>query len=164
MTHCIRPATPADAPLIHALIRELAHYERLSHAVRSTPEMIGEALFGPVPRVFCEIAEAAEGLAGLALWFYNFSTFEGRHGIYLEDLYVRPAARGQGLGKALLQRLARRCRDEGLTRLQWIVLDWNAPSIAFYRALGAEMLDGWTGCRVTGDALARLAAPDGASS
>ena len=157
MTHSIRPAAPDDAALIHALIRELADYERLAHAVRSTPEMIGAALFGPAPRAFCEIAEAAEGLAGLALWFYNFSTFEGRHGIFLEDLYVRPAARGQGLGKALLGRLARRCSDEGLTRLQWSVLDWNATSIAFYRALGAEMLDEWTGCRVTGDALARLA-------
>jgi GNAT superfamily N-acetyltransferase len=162
MTHSIRPATPDDAALIHALIRELADYERLAHAVRSTPEMIGEALFGPAPRVFCDIAEAAEGPAGLALWFYDFSTFEGRHGIYLEDLYVRPAARGQGLGKALLQRLARRCRDEGLTRLQWSVLDWNAPAIAFYRALGAEMLGEWTGCRVSGAALVQLAALQGA--
>jgi diamine N-acetyltransferase len=95
---------------------------------------------------------------GLALWFYNFSTFEGRHGIYLEDLYVRPEHRGRGLGRALLEHLARRCVDEGLTRLQWSVLDWNAPAIGFYRGLGAEMLDAWTGCRVDGEALVQLAA------
>ncbi len=155
----IRPATAADTGLIFGLIVELATYERLGHEVRSTPETIGAALFGAAPRVFCDIVEHGGEAAGLALWFYNFSTFEGRHGIYLEDLYVRPEHRGAGLGKALLKRLARRCVDEELGRLQWSVLDWNDPSIAFYRAQGAEMLDDWTGCRVSGDALTRLAGP-----
>ncbi len=155
----IRPATAADTGLIFGLIVELATYERLEHEVRSTPETIGAALFGAAPRVFCDIVEHGGEAAGLALWFYNFSTFEGRHGIYLEDLYVRPEHRGAGLGKALLKRLARRCVDEELGRLQWSVLDWNEPSIAFYRAHGAEMLDDWTGCRVSGDALTRLAGP-----
>ncbi len=157
MTATVRPAVPADAALIHALVVELAVYERLAHEVRSTPESFAAALFGAAPRAFCDIVEWDGEAAGLALWFYNFSTFEGRHGLYLEDLYVRPAHRGRGLGRALLERLARRCRDEGLPRLQWNVLDWNEPALRFYRGLGAEMLDGWTGCRVTGDALARLA-------
>ncbi|WP_237479587.1 GNAT family N-acetyltransferase [Lichenibacterium dinghuense] len=157
MTISTRPAAPADAALIHALVLELAAYERLAHEVRSTPGDFAAALFGDAPRAFCDIAELDGQGAGLALWFYNFSTFEGRHGIYLEDLYVRPEHRGRGLGRALLERLARRCRDEGLKRLQWSVLDWNEPSIDFYRGLGAEMMDDWTGCRVTGDALARLA-------
>ena len=157
MTVTIRPAVPADAALIHALVVELAAHERLAHEVRSTPGDFAAALFGEAPRAFCDIAEWDGRGAGLALWFYNFSTFEGRHGIYLEDLYVRPEHRGRGLGRALLERLARRCRDEGLTRLQWSVLDWNEPSIGFYRGLGAEMMEEWTGCRLTGEALARLA-------
>ena len=156
----IRAAVPTDAPLVHALIGELADYERRTHELRSTPDMIAEALFGPVPRVFCDIAEGSGGPAGFALWFYSFSTFEGRHGIYLEDLYVRPPARGLGFGRALLARLARRCRDEGLARLGWSVLDWNAPAIGFYRAQGAETLDDWTGCRLSGAALERLAMTD----
>ena len=153
----VRPATAADTVLIFALIVELAGYERLDHEVRSTPDMIGAALFCDAPRIFCDIVEHEGEAVGMALWFYNFSTFEGRHGIYLEDLYVRPAHRGAGLGKALLARLARRCVDERLARLQWSVLDWNEPSIAFYKAQGAEMLEDWTGCRVSGDALMRLA-------
>ena len=153
----VRPAVAADTALVFALVVELAAYERLGHEVRSTPEMIGTALFGDRPRLFCDIVEQGGEAAGMALWFYNFSTFEGRHGLYLEDLYVRPAHRGAGLGKALLQRLARRCLDEDLARLQWSVLDWNEPSIAFYKAQGAEMLDAWTGCRVSGAALVRLA-------
>jgi diamine N-acetyltransferase len=119
--------------------------------------MIAGALFGPAPRVFCDIAEWHGQPAGFALWFYNFSTFRGRHGIYLEDLFVRPAQRGHGLGKALLAHLARRCVTENLARLEWSVLDWNTPSIDFYKAQGAVMLDGWTTCRVTGEALWRLA-------
>jgi GNAT superfamily N-acetyltransferase len=120
--------------------------------------MITAALFGPNPRVFCDIAEWEDEPAGFALWFYSFSTFRGRHGIYLEDLFVRPAFRGRGLGKALLARLARRCAEEGLARLEWGVLDWNEPSIAFYRSLGAIAMDGWTKNRLDGEALARLAA------
>ncbi len=155
----IRPAVPGDAALIHALVCELADYERLSHAVRSTPEELAAALFGEAPRVFCAVAERDGAPAGFALWFYDFSTFEGRHGIYLEDLFVRPAFRGCGIGRALLAHLAARCAAEGLPRLSWSVLDWNEPAIAFYRARGAELMDGWTTCRVSGDALARLARP-----
>jgi len=153
----IRPATPADSGLVFDLVHELAVYERLEADVDATPEMIAAALFGPAPRVFCDIAEWQGQPAGFALWFYNFSTFRGRHGIYLEDLFVRPAQRGHGLGKALLARLARRCVTENLARLEWSVLDWNTPSIDFYKAQGAVMLDGWTTCRVTGEALWRLA-------
>jgi GNAT superfamily N-acetyltransferase len=157
MTVTIRPARPADATLIHALVVELADYERLAHEVRSTPASLAEALFCAAPRVFCDIAEWDGHPAGLALWFYNFSTFAGRHGLYLEDLYVRPEHRGRGLGVALLAGLARRCVQENLARLDWSVLDWNAPSIGFYRRLGADMLDEWTGCRLSGAALHRLA-------
>jgi len=153
----IRPATPADAGLVFDLVHELAVYERLEADVDATPAMIADALFGSAPRVFCDIAEWKGQPSGFALWFYNFSTFRGRHGIHLEDLFVRPAQRGHGLGKALLARLARRCVAENLARLEWSVLDWNTPSIDFYKAQGAVMLDGWTTCRVTGEALWRLA-------
>jgi diamine N-acetyltransferase len=157
MVTSIRPARPDDATLVFDLVRELAEYERLSEDVDATPDMLAEALFGPSPRVFCDIAEWRGEPMGFALWFYNFSTFRGRHGIYLEDLYVRPAARGHGLGKALLANLAKRCVAENLARLEWSVLDWNEPSIAFYKQQGAELLDGWTTCRVTNAALWRLA-------
>ncbi len=163
MTAALRPARPADAPLVLTLIRELAEYERLLHEVDATEELVASALFGDSPRVFCDIAEWSGAPAGFALWFYSFSTFRGRHGIHLEDLYVRPAHRGRGLGRALLQGLARRCRDEGLPRLEWSVLDWNEPSIRFYRALGAVPVDGWTRNRLDGDALERLAAAPGAA-
>lgn len=150
----IRPATPADAGVIMAFIRELADYERLSHAVEAD---IARDLFGASPRIFCDIAQADGAPIGFALWFYNYSTFKGRHGIYLEDLFVRPAERGRGAGKALLRRLARRCVDEGLGRLEWAVLDWNAPSIAFYDAMGAEAMKEWIVRRLSGEALAKLA-------
>ena len=153
----IRPAAPVDAALIFTLIGELAQYERLADAVDSSVEDIVAALFGRDPKVFCDIAEWEGVPAGFALWFYSFSSFRGRHGLYLEDLFVRPAFRGHGLGKALLAQLARRCASEGLARLEWSVLDWNAPAIAFYRAQGAELQDGWTTCRLTGAALERLA-------
>ncbi|MBL8587394.1 MAG: GNAT family N-acetyltransferase [Methylobacteriaceae bacterium] len=153
----LRPARPDDAALVFDLVRELAVYEQLSHAVDATPEMIAAALFGPAPRAFCDIGEWRGEPVGFALWFYNFSTFRGRHGIYLEDLYVRPAARGHGVGKALLAGLAKRCVAENLARLEWSVLDWNEPSIAFYKLQGAELMDGWTTCRVTDQALWRLA-------
>ena len=154
----IRPAAPADAALVLALIRELAEYERLAHEVDATEGMIAAALFGESPRVFCDIAECDGEGAGFALWFYNFSTFRGRHGIYLEDLFVRPAFRGNGIGKALLANLARRCAAEALARLEWAVLDWNEPALGFYRRLGAETMDGWTVHRLSGEALATLAA------
>jgi GNAT superfamily N-acetyltransferase len=152
----IRPAIPSDAALVFSLIRELADYERMLHEVEATPEVTGEALFGDNPKVFADIAEWNGEPAGFALWFYNFSTFRGRHGIYLEDLFVRPHLRGHGIGKALLQGLARRCAAEGLARLEWAVLDWNEPSIGFYRSLGAIAKDDWTVYRLTGDALTQL--------
>ena len=153
----IRSAMPSDTRVIYALIRELAVYENLLDVVDATERMIGDALFGQSPRAFCELAEWDGAVVGFSLWFYNFSTFRGRHGIYLEDLFVRPDFRGKGLGKALIVSLARRCVAEDLARFEWSVLDWNAPSIAFYKALGATMQDDWTGCRVTGEALAALA-------
>lgn len=154
---CIRPAIPDDAPRIYALIRALADYEHLLDAVDATEAMITQALFCAHPRLFCDLAEHEGEVVGLAVWFYNFSTFRGRHGIYLEDLFVEPAHRGRGFGKALLHGLAQRCVKEGLARLEWSVLDWNEPSIAFYKGMGAEMMDGWTICRVSDQALWRLA-------
>jgi GNAT superfamily N-acetyltransferase len=156
MSLAIRPAAASDAALILNLIRELAEYERLLHEVEATQAMVSEALFGDKPRVFADIAEWKGEPAGFALWFYNFSTFRGRHGIYLEDLFVRPQLRGHGIGKALLRGLARRCAAEGLARLEWSVLDWNEPSIGFYGSLGAIAKDDWTVYRLTGEALARL--------
>ena len=153
----VRPAAPADADLIFGLVVELARYERLEAEVESSPDLIAAALFGDHPRLFCDIVEWDGVPAGFALWFYNFSTFKGRHGLYIEDLFVHEAHRGRGLGKALLQTLARRCIEEKLPRLEWAVLDWNEPSIGFYRSQGAAMLDGWTTCRVAGPALHRLA-------
>lgn len=153
----IRPARPEDAGLVHALILELADYERLAHEAVVSPADVEHALFGDPPRAFCDVAWDGETGIGFALWFYNFSTFVGRAGIWLEDLYVRPHARGLGAGKALLANLARRCRDEGLGRLEWAVLDWNAPSIAFYDSIGAAALTDWTTRRLSGEAIARLA-------
>ncbi len=158
MTVTVRPAVAHDADLIHAFVAELAAYEKLSHALVATPADLAAALFAPAPRAFCEIAELEGAPVGFALWFYNFSTFKGRFGIYLEDLYVRPAARGHGAGKALLGRLAQRCAAENLGRMDWSVLDWNTPSIDFYKALGARLTDDWTGCRLEGEALGALGA------
>jgi GNAT superfamily N-acetyltransferase len=157
MAVSIRSATPADSALILQFIRDLADYEKLLDSVEATEGHVTAALFGPTPRAFCDIAELDGEPVGFALWFYNFSTFVGRHGIWLEDLFVRPSARGAGAGKALLANLARRCRDENLGRLEWSVLDWNAPSIAFYDSLGAAALDDWITRRMTGEALAKLA-------
>jgi len=140
-----------------AFVCELAAYERLLDEVDANEAMIDAALFGPNARLFCDIAEWDGAPVGFALWFANFSSFRGRHGIYLEDLFVRPAFRRHGIGKALLRHLARRCVESGWARFEWSVLDWNAPSIAFYQSLGAVLMDGWTTCRITGDALARLA-------
>jgi GNAT superfamily N-acetyltransferase len=158
MNASIRPARVADRDLIYAFIRELAEYERLLDQVDATASDIERDLFGPSPRVFCDIAEADGAPAGFALWFYNYSTFRGRYGIYLEDLFVRPAFRGRGLGKALLIQLAKRAVAEKCSRVEWSVLDWNEPSIAFYKSLGAKAMDAWTIFRLSDDALHQLAA------
>lgn len=158
MSIVVRPATRADAGLIVGFIRDLAEYEKLLHEAVATEDDIVRDLFGAHPRAFCDIAEAGGEPVGFALWFYNYSTFLGRHGIYLEDLFVRPQARGLGAGKALLKGLAKRCADERLGRLEWSVLNWNAPSIAFYDSLGAGAQTEWTVRRLDGEALERLAA------
>jgi GNAT superfamily N-acetyltransferase len=152
----IRQATAEDAPLICAFIRELAEYERLLKDCVATPEMVAASLFAPRPLAFCDIAEADDAPAGFALWFYSYSTFQAKPGIYLEDLYVRPQFRGHGLGKALLVHLARRAVEENCGRFEWSVLDWNMPSIAFYETLGAKPVTGWTRYRLDGHALATL--------
>jgi GNAT superfamily N-acetyltransferase len=153
----IRAATPADVPEIHAMVRELAEYEKALSEAKATEQQLHDALFGPHPAVFAHVAEDEGGaVVGFALWFRNFSTWTGTHGIYLEDLFVRPAVRGAGHGKALLTELARVCAERGYARLEWSVLDWNAPSIAFYRSLGAKPQDEWTVYRLTGDPLAKL--------
>ncbi|WP_436637710.1 N-acetyltransferase family protein [Microbaculum sp. FT89] len=153
----IRPAWPGEAGLVLSFIRELAEFEKLGDEVTASEQRIDRALFGPMPRAFCDIAEWEGEPAGFALWFYNFSTFRGQHGIYLEDLFVKPGFRGKGIGKALLARLARRCVEEGLGRLEWWVLDWNEAAIDVYRSLGAEAMDEWTVFRLSGEALDRLA-------
>lgn len=157
MSLAIRPARPGEAALVFAFVRELADYEQLLHEVNATVEDIEQALFGETPRAFCDIAEWDGQPAGIALWFYNFSTFRGRHGLFLEDLFVRPAWRGRGIATALMKHLARRCLDEDLARFEWSVLDWNEPAIKFYRSIGAVPLDDWTIQRVSGDALRKLA-------
>ena len=157
MTLSIRPARPGDAGIVLGFIRALAEYEKLADEVEATEASLDAMLFGPNPRVFADIAEWDGEPVGFAIWFYNFSTFLGRHGLWLEDLYVVPEQRGRGIGKALLARLAKRCLDEGLGRLEWWVLDWNTPAIEIYRAQGARMMDEWTVCRTTGDDLVRLA-------
>lgn len=156
----VRPATPDDVPVVLHLIRALARYEKLEDEVEATEPDLAEALFGPAPRVFCDLAEADGRAAGFALWFYTFSTFVGRHGLYLEDLFVEPEFRGRGIGKALIRHLARRCVAERLGRFEWSVLDWNEPAIQFYRAQGARLLGDWTVCRVDGEALAALGRPE----
>jgi GNAT superfamily N-acetyltransferase len=153
----IRAARPDDSALVFALVRELADYEKMSDAVDATQEQIAAALFAPQPRLFCDIAEWDGEGAGLTVWFLNFSTFRGRHGLYLEDIFVRPALRGRGIGKALMARLAARCVEQNWARFEWAVLDWNAPSIAFYKSIGAQVLDEWKICRLSGQALARFA-------
>jgi GNAT superfamily N-acetyltransferase len=157
----IRPARSGEASLVFQFVRELAEYEKLEHEVQATEAMIDAALFGEQPRVFCDIAEWDGEPVGFAVWFLNFSTFSGRPGIYLEDIFVRPAFRGRGVGKALMVHLARKCVENGWARLQWSVLDWNTPSIEFYKSLGGVLLDEWTVVRVSGDALTRLAKANG---
>jgi GNAT superfamily N-acetyltransferase len=156
----IRPATPLDVPEILSMIHELADYEKAPHEVVSTPDLLSDALFGEDPAVFALMAvdDTTGAVVGFALWFRNFSTWLGRHGVYLEDLYVRPSHRGQGYGKALLEALARIAVERGYGRFEWWVLDWNTPAIDFYRSIGAQAMDEWTVYRVTGDALTQLAA------
>jgi GNAT superfamily N-acetyltransferase len=155
----IRTATPADVPVIRSMIRELAEYEKVVQEARASEEQLHEALFGDRPAAFAHIAEEAGEPVGFALWFLNFSTWRGVHGIYLEDLYVRPQARGGGHGKALLTELAKICVERGYERLEWAVLNWNRPSIDFYEALGARPQDEWTVYRLTDDALAKIGSP-----
>jgi GNAT superfamily N-acetyltransferase len=145
----IRPAREDDVPVIVALIHELAEYERAPDEATATEADIRAALFGPTPTVFCHVAEQDGDVVGFALWFLNFSTWRGRHGIYLEDLFVRPGARGTGLGKALLTTLVDTARERGYGRVEWAVLDWNTPAIDFYRGLGAAPNDEWTVWRIT---------------
>ena len=160
MTLSIRPATAADLPLIAQLIRELAEYEKLAHEVRFDEAVLGAKLFGARPYAEVVIGELSGIPQGFALFFHNFSTFEGRPGIYLEDLFVRPSARGSGLGKALLSHLAALAVERDCARLEWSVLDWNAPAIGFYRRIGAVGMDEWTVQRLEGEALHALASHD----
>jgi GNAT superfamily N-acetyltransferase len=153
----IRPARATDAALILALIRELAEYEHLSHEVRATEAAIAESLFGPRPHAEALIAELDGAAVGFALFFHNYSTFLAQPGIYLEDLFVRPEARGRGVGRALLARLAALALERRCGRLEWAVLDWNAPAIGFYQRLGARAMTEWTVNRLTGEALNQLA-------
>lgn len=149
----IRPAREDDVPIIVSLIKELADYEREPDAAKATAEDIRTALFGDAPATFCHVAERDGEVVGLAIWFLNFSTWTGKHGIYLEDLFVRPSARGTGLGKALLTRLIDIARERGYGRVEWSVLDWNTPAIDFYRSLGAKPMEDWTVWRLDGSAL-----------
>ena len=157
MTLSIRPATPDDLPLIAELIRALADYEKLLHEVRFDDATLATRLFGPRPYAEVIIGEVDGVAEGFALFFHNFSTFEGKPGVYLEDLFVRPDARGSGLGKALLSELARLAVERDCARLEWSVLDWNEPAIGFYKSLGAKPMDEWTVFRVDGAALTDLA-------
>lgn len=153
----IRPARPGDVPAIHRLICELARYERSLDKVTATEEQLHRCLFCADPAVFAHVATGDDGtVAGFALWFLNYSTWTGTHGIYLEDLFVEPAVRGHGHGKALLAELARICVQRGYQRLEWAVLDWNTPSIDFYQAIGARGMDEWDIYRLSGPALAAL--------
>lgn len=157
----IRPAEAGDIPAIHRLIRNLAEYEKALAEVTATEEDLRRALLGDRPAVFAHVAEAGGEVAGFALWFLNFSTWTGQHGIYLEDLYVRPDQRGSGLGRALLAELARICVARGYARLEWSVLDWNTPARGFYTSLGAAEMDEWIVNRLAGPALRALAGPPG---
>ncbi len=160
MTLAIRKAKRGDAPLLLQFIRDLAVYEKLRDAVVADTPDIDRALFGEQPKAFALIAEWEGAPCGFALYFFNFSTFVGKHGVYLEDLFVRETHRGRGIGKALLARLARIAKDNDCGRLEWSVLDWNAPSIAFYKSLGAAAMDEWTIYRLDGAPLDDLADAD----
>jgi GNAT superfamily N-acetyltransferase len=154
----LRRARPGDEDGILACIRALAEYEKEPDAVETTADGLRRDLFGPAPSVFAHVIARQQQVIGIAVWFLNYSTWTGRSGIYLEDLFVDPGERGHGYGKALLQRLARLCAERGYRRLEWSVLDWNTPAIGFYRSIGAVGMDEWTVQRLTGDALTALAA------
>ena len=153
MSHRIRRAEPADVPAIVTLVHELADYEKAPHECHLTDGPLHTALFSDTPALFGHVAEVDGHVEGFALWFLNFSTWRGAHGIYLEDLYVRPQRRGSGLGKALLRTLARECVERGYARLEWWVLNWNTPAIDFYQSVGAVPMDEWTVFRLTDEAL-----------
>ncbi|AKT50119.1 GNAT family N-acetyltransferase [Arsenicicoccus sp. oral taxon 190] len=155
----IRPATPDDVPALHRLVRDLAAYEKAPDAVTATAEDLRAALFptGEDPRVFADVAEVDGELVAMAVWYLTFSTWTGRYGIWLEDLFVEPEHRGRGVGRELLEGLAARADEQGWSRVEWTVLDWNAPAIRFYRSLGAEALDEWTTQRLHGVALHQVA-------
>lgn len=154
----IRIASAGDIPVIYGFIRALAVYEKLEHQVTCSEETLRESLFGPKRSAEVLLAFEGDEPVGFAVFFHNFSTFLGRHGLYLEDLFVKPEARGRGHGKALLKHLARVAVERGCGRFEWSVLDWNEPSIRFYRSQGADVMPDWKICRVTGDALTQLAA------
>lgn len=155
----VRPATAADVPAIVRLVHDLAAYERAPEQCVLTDAMLHERLFGAQPALYAHLAEVDGEVVGTAIWFLNFSTWDGVHGIHLEDLYVDPAQRGKGLGRALLAELARLCVERGYSRLQWQVLDWNTPSIEFYRSLGAIDLEDWRTYRLSGQRLRALGSP-----
>ena len=152
----IRPARKDEASIILQLIKDLAEYEKAPDEVKAGEKEIIETIFADNPKVFCDLVEVDGDIAGMAVWFLNYSTWQGKHGIYLEDLYVKPEYRGRGYGKALLQHLAGICNERGYGRFQWWVLDWNSPAIEFYRSLGAEAMSEWTVYRVSGLPLRRL--------
>jgi GNAT superfamily N-acetyltransferase len=154
----VRPIRPDDVPAVVGLVRELAEYEKAAHEVRLTEEQLTTALFGDSAKLFGHVATVDDAVVGTALWFLNFSTWRGTHGIHLEDLYVQPGHRGSGLGRELLRTLAETCLQRGYDRLEWSVLDWNTPSIEFYAAAGAVPMDEWTVFRLTDDALRGFAA------
>ncbi len=153
----VRPAGPADAALIFDFVLRLAEYEKLSHAVTATEGDLAALLFGPAPRAFCDLVELGGEPVGFCLWFHTVSTFAGRAGIWIEDLFVLPQARGRGAGLALFRTLALRCARDGLGRIDWAVLDWNAPAIGFYERIGSQPLEDWRLRRLSGGALAALA-------
>ena len=157
MSLSIRAAAPADKALILALVRELAEYEKLTHEVDASEQGIAAVLFSREPRVFCDIAEWDGAPVGFTTWFLNFSSFRGRHGLFLEDVFVRPQFRRRGIGRALLRHLAARCVEKGYARFEWAVLDWNTPAISFYRSLGADVMSDWRVCRLSDDALKNFA-------
>ena len=152
----IRPAKEEDVPAIMQLIHDLAEYEKAPEQVETNADEIGAALFAQEPKVFANVLEVHDQVVGIAIWFLNFSTWQGKHGIYLEDLYIKPEHRGNGYGLAMLKYLAALCVERGYGRFQWWVLDWNTPAIEFYKSQGAIAMDEWTVYRVSGESLKKL--------
>ena len=152
----IRPARKEEVGIVLQLIHDLAHYEKTPNEVEATERELLATIFIDNPKVFCDVVDVDGEIAGMAIWFLNYSTWQGKHGIYLEDLFIKPEYRGHGYGKALLKHLAKICDEKGYGRFQWWVLDWNSPAIEFYRSLGAVAMDEWTVYRVSGNALKEL--------